>query len=68
MEKYLRRVAAYCPDIDSMVNQEISFTEINGQKEFSATCTAIRESCHDCFIVKITNNGCASKTELAQQG
>lgn len=48
-----KRIVTYCPRIDSMVNQEISFRIVDGEKELSLTCTGIRESCHDCFIVQI---------------
>ncbi|KAB7706280.1 hypothetical protein F9802_11950 [Bacillus aerolatus] len=56
MREYLKRVVTYCPSIEGKVNQEVSFRGVNGKKEFSATCTGIRDSCYDCFIVQSANN------------
>jgi hypothetical protein len=50
---YLKRVVTYCSRHDSNVNQEISFREVNGTKELSLTCTRIKDSCKDCFNVKL---------------
>lgn len=56
MEEYLKRIVIYCPSIDSKVNQEFSFRIIEGKKEFSATCTGIRENCDKCPIIESNNN------------
>lgn len=50
---YLKRVVTYCSKQDRNVNQEISFREFHGTKELSLTCTGIKDSCKDCFIVKL---------------
>ncbi|PWW26844.1 hypothetical protein DFO73_1097 [Cytobacillus oceanisediminis] len=57
---YLKRFVTYRPQIDSFVNQEVSFKgSADGDSEYSVTCTGIKDSCKDCFIVQIgdSNNG-----------
>ena len=56
MRECLKRVIAYCSWTNSKVNQEFSSRIVIDKREFSATCTGIRESCHDCFIVQNDNS------------
>lgn len=54
MKGYLNRFVTYCPQIDNFVNQEVSFkNSANGESEYSVTCTGIRDSCKDCFVILI---------------
>lgn len=56
-DSYLNRFITYCPQIDSFVNQEVSFKgSADGESEYTATCTGIRDSCKDCFVVQIGYN------------
>ncbi|MCM3400981.1 hypothetical protein [Cytobacillus oceanisediminis] len=62
MKEYLNRFVTYCPLIKSFVNQEVSHrVKDDGEKELSATCTGIRDSCKDCFIVQIGDNNQGKK-------
>lgn len=62
MKGYLNRFVTYCPRIKGFVNQEVSYrVKDDGEKESSATCTGIRDSCKDCFIVQIGENNQGKK-------
>lgn len=65
--EYLKRVVTYCPRIREKVNREFSFRIVNGNKEFSSTCTGIKDYCDDCFIVKNDEDKirCFAKAELS---
>ncbi|MED4462550.1 hypothetical protein [Metabacillus fastidiosus] len=52
MDAYLKRFVVYCPNIDSEVNQEVSFRIVDGKREFYTTCTGIKEICLNCPIVQ----------------
>lgn len=62
MNGYLNRFVTYCPQIKSFVNQEVSYrSKAGGEKEYSATCTGIRDICKNCFIVQIGENNQGKK-------
>ncbi len=56
MKTYLKRFVIYCPNIDNVVNQEVSFRIVDGKEEFSATCTGIKESCFHCPIIQYNSS------------
>lgn len=57
MKGFLNRFVIFCPRVNCLVNQEVSYRVMDeGEIEFSATCTGIRDSCKECVIVKIIEN------------